>query len=329
MLFSRKNRSTSAKNAETTHQASSPGFLQRLRSALGRTRSALAEGVSELIPTGRKIDEDLIEELEFLLLGADLGVDATDQLIEGLNGRLKKRQLGDAQAVLDALRNDMRELLDPISVPFQLPDTGGETVSILICGVNGAGKTTSIGKLANQFKADGHSVMLAAGDTFRAAAIEQLQTWGERNDVAVVAQHTGADSASVVFDALESARAREVDVLIADTAGRLHTQVGLMQELEKVCRVMGKIDPAAPHERWLVIDAVTGQNALLQAKQFKNSVGLTGIIITKLDGTAKGGIVFAIATQLGIPIRFIGVGEGIDDLRPFDADEFIDALLSR
>lgn len=328
MLFSRKKKTTSDISPEPVDKPVKRGFFKRLRNALGRTRSALAEGVLELIPSGRKIDETLIEELEFLLLGADVGVDATDQLIGGLNGRLKKKQLGDAEAVLDALRNDMRELLAPVSVPFELPDGNDETFSILICGVNGAGKTTSIGKLAKQFTMAGRSVMLAAGDTFRAAAIEQLQSWGERNGVPVIAQHPGADSASVVFDALESARARHIDVLLADTAGRLHTQAGLMQELEKVSRVMGKIDPSAPHERWLIIDAVTGQNALLQADQFKKAVGLTGIIITKLDGTAKGGIVFAIAAQLGIPIRFIGVGEGVDDLRPFDADDFIDALLS-
>ena len=326
MLFSRKKKP----EVDSADQSGSrPGVFGRLRNALSRTRSAISDSVADLLGSGRQIDENLLEEIEYVLLGADLGVDVSDRLIEGLKKRLKRKQLADAQAVFSALREDMLELLAPVSAPFELPEPTADTYSILICGVNGAGKTTTIGKLARRFQGAGRSVVLAAGDTFRAAAIEQLQAWGERNGIPVVAQHPGADSASVVFDALESARARQVDILIADTAGRLHTQSGLMQELEKVSRVMGKLDPDAPHERWLVIDAVTGQNALVQAREFAQAVALTGVIVTKLDGTAKGGILLAIALELALPIRFIGVGEGLEDLRPFDPEEFVDALLAR
>ena len=323
MLFSRKK--------EPAAESSDPppkGVFGRLRSALSRTRSAISDGVADLFRSGRRIDESLLEEIEYVLLGADLGVDVSERLIDGLSRRLKRKQLADAPAVFQALRDDMLELLEPVSAPFVLPSKGSTTFSILVCGVNGAGKTTTIGKLARLFKSDGRSVVLAAGDTFRAAAIEQLQAWGERNDIPVVAQHTGADSASVVYDALESARARQTDVLIADTAGRLHTQGGLMQELEKVSRVMSKLDPSAPHETLLVLDAVTGQNALAQASHFRDSVGISGLVLTKLDGTAKGGMIFSVAEQLQTPIRYIGVGESVDDLRPFDHEEFVDALLA-
>ena len=324
MLFSRK-------KAEPGEAQEPPGqgLFGRLRDALSRTRSALADGVAELFQGERKIDGDLLDEVESLLLSSDMGVEVTERLIEGLNVRLRRKALADSTAVFEALREDMLELLRPVEQPLEVPNGAVGTFSILVCGVNGAGKTTTIGKLAHRLKASGHSVMLAAGDTFRAAAIEQLQAWGERNQVTVVAQAQGADSASVVYDALESARSKHIDVLIADTAGRLHTQAGLMQELMKVRRVMAKVDPQAPHERLLVIDAITGQNALVQAQEFLEAVDLTGIVVTKLDGSAKGGIVFAIAHRLRIPIRFIGVGEGVDDLREFEAEEFVDALLSQ
>ena len=267
-------------------------------------------------------------EIETHLLLADVGVEATQAIVADLTQRLARKQLGDADALFSALKENMRILLEPISKPLVVPDSISPFV-ILMVGVNGVGKTTTIGKLAKRFQMQGHSVMLAAGDTFRAAAVEQLQEWGKRNKIPVIAQQSGADSASVIYDAVQAAKARGNDILIADTAGRLHTQSNLMEELKKVKRVIAKLDDQAPHEVMLVVDAGTGQNALSQAIQFNQAVSVTGITLTKLDGTAKGGIIFAIAKTLGIPIRFIGVGEGIDDLREFHANEFVEALLSR
>ena len=301
------------------------GLLARLKAGLARTRANLTDALGDLLSGKRQIDDDLLEELETLLLTADVGVEATRRIIDDLTAQVRRKTLSDPVALGGALREQLADILRGIeSAEKQSADD--RPLVILMVGINGAGKTTTIGKLARRFKDDGQRVMLAAGDTFRAAAVEQLQTWGERNDIPVVAQTTGADAASVIFDALEAASARNVDVLIADTAGRLHTKSNLMDELAKISRVMKKIDADAPHEVLLVVDAGTGQNALNQAIEFHNTVGLTGIILTKLDGTAKGGIIFAIAEQLGVPIRYIGVGEGIDDLRPFDADEFVKAL---
>ncbi len=313
-------------NEQTKEQADSkPGLFGRLRAGLKRTRSGLTEGIASLLSGRRQIDDDLLEELETRLLVADVGVEATRTIIQDLTGRVARKRLGDADALMAALKEDMRAMLEPVSVPLQIPDSDKPFV-LLMVGINGAGKTTTIGKIARRLQNEGCKVMLAAGDTFRAAAVEQLQVWGERNDIPVVAQQQGADAASVIYDALQAARARGIDVLIADTAGRLHTQSNLMEELKKIKRVLQKLDPEAPHEIMLVVDAGTGQNALNQAQQFNEAVGLTGITLTKLDGTAKGGIIFAIASRLGIPIRFIGVGESIEDLRPFDAGEFVDAL---
>ncbi|QVL51425.1 MAG: signal recognition particle-docking protein FtsY [Thiocapsa sp.] len=303
------------------------GVFSRLRERLTRTRETLGEGLGTLFIGRKRIDDDLMEELETLLLTADVGVPTTARIMEDLASRVKRKALADPQALLRALKGELRAVLQAADAPVRQPAPGRPQV-ILMVGVNGAGKTTTIGKLAKRLQEEGNSVILAAGDTFRAAAVEQLQAWGERNRVSVVAQQTGADSASVIFDALQAATARGADVLIADTAGRLHTKSNLMEELSKVARVMKKIDPEAPHEVMLVVDATTGQNALSQAIHFHQAIGLTGITLTKLDGTAKGGILFAIADRLKLPIRFIGVGETIDDLRPFDADEFLDALLS-
>ncbi|MCX4188579.1 signal recognition particle-docking protein FtsY [Methylophaga sp. OBS4] len=308
--------------------AEQPGLFGRLKQGLSRTSTKLTEGFATLVLGRKTIDDDLLDELETQLLTADLGVDATTAIINDLTQRVARKQLGDAEALFNAMREDMINILQPSCQPLKLPDSPDPFV-ILMVGINGVGKTTTIGKLAKQFQQQGKSVMLAAGDTFRAAAVEQLQVWGERNNIPVVAQHSGADSASVIFDALQAAKARNIDILIADTAGRLHTQSNLMEELKKVKRVMGKIDQTAPHEIMLVLDAGTGQNALQQAQQFNQAVGLTGITLTKLDGTAKGGIIFAIANKTGLPIRFIGVGEKIDDLRQFDATDFVDALLGR
>ncbi|HEY0634172.1 MAG TPA: signal recognition particle-docking protein FtsY [Gammaproteobacteria bacterium] len=280
----------------------------------------------ELVSLSKKIDDELLEELETRLLTADLGVEATQTIIGDLTRRVARNQLADSEALFAALREDMTALLAPSSQPLAIPADVRPFV-ILMVGINGAGKTTTIGKLAKRLQNEGKSVMLAAGDTFRAAAVEQLQVWGERNDIPVIAQHSGADSASVIFDAVQAARARNIDVVIADTAGRLHTQSNLMEELKKIRRVIAKLDERAPHEVLLVLDAGTGQNALNQAQQFHQAVNVSGIVLTKLDGTAKGGIIFAIARKLGLPIRFIGVGEQIDDLRVFDANEFVDALL--
>jgi fused signal recognition particle receptor len=303
------------------------GVFSRLRERLSRSRAQLGDGIGTLFAGRKRIDDDLMEELETILLTADVGVATTARIMADLTTRVKRKSLSDPQALLQALKAELRAILLAADSPVRQPAPGRPQV-VLMVGVNGAGKTTTIGKLAKRLQEEGNTVILAAGDTFRAAAVEQLQAWGERNRVTVVAQQSGADSASVIFDALQAATAREADVLIADTAGRLHTKANLMEELAKVARVLKKIDPEAPHEVMLVVDATTGQNALNQALHFHQAIGLTGITLTKLDGTAKGGILFAIADRLKVPIRFIGVGETIDDLRPFNADEFLDALLS-
>ncbi len=296
----------------------------RLRTQLQKTRGSLG-GVLSSLSFGQKSKQDLLEDVEANLLMADIGMETTTEIIRHLTASLERDQLKDGEALSQALKENLFEMLQPCSQPLQIPNQDGPFV-ILVVGVNGAGKTTSIGKLAHRLQAQGHSVMLAAGDTFRAAAVEQLQAWGERNNVQVVAQHSGADSASVIFDALQSAKAKGIDVLIADTAGRLHTKSNLMDELKKIKRIMGKLDESAPHEVLLILDAGTGQNALSQARLFNEAVNLTGLALTKLDGTAKGGVIFALANQLRVPIRFIGIGEGIADLQDFDARSFVDAL---
>ena len=301
----------------------------RLRDALKRTRTGLTARITELFARQRAVSGELVEEIEDLLLAADVGINATTQIVADLSQRLARKQLVDPEAVFSALRDNMLAILEPVSQPLTLPNNVPQPFVILMVGVNGTGKTTTIGKLASRLRAEERSVVLAAGDTFRAAAIEQLQSWGERVGAPVIAQQIGADSASVIYDALHSAKARGLDALIADTAGRLHTQLNLMEELKKVRRVIGKLDPSAPHETLLVLDAGTGQNALAQARQFHQAVQVSGIALTKLDGTAKGGIVIAIARELALPIRFIGVGESAEDLRPFEASEFVDALLER
>jgi len=300
----------------------------RLKSQLGKTRTGLGAALSVVTFANRKIDQDLLEDIETSLLMADVGMDVTTEIIAKLEESVEKHQLQDVDALSGILKQQLFELLEPVSQPLVIPEKQGPYV-ILVVGVNGAGKTTTIGKLAQRLQQQGHSVMLAAGDTFRAAAVEQLQVWGERNKIHVVAQHTGADSASVIFDAVQSAQAKGIDVLIADTAGRLHTKSNLMEELKKIKRIIGKLDDTAPHEVLLVLDAGTGQNALSQAEHFNKAVELTGLALTKLDGTAKGGIIFALAKQSGIPIRFLGVGEGINDLQDFNAKHFIDALFNQ
>ncbi len=299
--------------------------FERIKKGLGKTRASLTGGLADMFSVGKKIDEDLLEEIETSLLMADVGVTATSEIIESLTEKLERNQLKDGEALRKALREELHGLLKDVTKPLEI-DSGKAPYVILVVGVNGVGKTTTIGKLTRKFQSEGKSVMLAAGDTFRAAAVEQLQVWGERNDVPVIAQHTGADSASVIFDAIESAKARGTDILIADTAGRLQNKDNLMNELTKVVRVMKKLDESAPHEVMLVLDAGTGQNALSQAQVFQQAVGVSGITLTKLDGTAKGGIVFAIARQLQLPIRYIGVGEQAEDLRTFDAETFVSAL---
>jgi fused signal recognition particle receptor len=313
-------------DGESEGEAGTPGFFSRLRRGLGRTSENLVHGMGTLFLGRKEIDEDLLEELESRLLLADVGVEATRDIIDHLTERVSRNELTHAEGLQAALRDELLALLKPCEQNLEV--TAGKPFVILMVGVNGVGKTTTIGKMAKRYMDEGRSVMLAAGDTFRAAAVEQLQVWGERNGVPVIAQHTGADSASVLFDAVQAAQARDVDVLIADTAGRLHNKDNLMEELKKVVRVMGKLDPDAPHEVMLVLDAGTGQNALSQAAHFQQWVGVSGISLTKLDGTAKGGVIFAIAKKLGLPIRFIGVGEAVDDLRPFQAREFIDALFA-
>ena len=319
---------------DTADQASASaekkkGFFSRLATGLSKTRSGFSDGVANLLLGKKEIDDDLLEDLETQLVMADVGVEATREIMAKLTERVGRKELTDSDALFEALIKELQDILAPCEQPLVINTDSHKPYVILMVGINGVGKTTTIGKLAKQFQAKGKSVMLAAGDTFRAAAVEQLQVWGDRNDVPVIAQHTGADSASVLYDALEAATARGTDILIADTAGRLHTKDNLMGELEKVVRVMKKIDPEAPHEVMLVLDAGTGQNAINQAVHFQKSVGVTGLTLTKLDGTAKGGVIFALAKQLGLPVRFIGIGEGINDLRPFDANDFTRALFDK
>ena len=314
--------------AEVKSQAENKaGFLDRLKQGLSKTSASIGEGMASLFLGKKAIDDDLLEELETRLLTADVGVEATTVIIQSLTQKVARKQLTDSGALYQALQEELAAMLRPVAKPLVIEPSKKPFV-ILVVGVNGAGKTTTIGKLAKKLQLEGKKVMLAAGDTFRAAAVEQLQVWGERNQVTVIAQHTGADSASVIFDAVQAATARGMDVLIADTAGRLHTKDNLMEELKKVRRVIGKLDDTAPHEVLLVLDAGTGQNAISQAKQFNQTVNLTGLALTKLDGTAKGGVIFALAKQFGIPIRYIGVGEGIDDLRTFEAESFVQALFA-
>jgi len=317
-----------APQQQPQEKPSGGGFFARIRQGLSRTRSQLGDGLASLFMGAKTIDEDLFEELETQLLMADVGVEATSVIMKELTDTVTRKDLKDPQALYAALRECLANLIQPCTAPLEIPEQDTPFV-ILMVGVNGAGKTTTIGKLTKRFQAQGKTVLLAAGDTFRAAAVEQLQTWGERNNVPVVAQHTGADSASVIFDAVQSAQAKGVDVVIADTAGRLQNKGHLMDELSKVVRVMQKLDDSAPHEVMLVLDAGTGQNALSQATLFGEAVGVSGVTLTKLDGTAKGGVIFALAQQSALPIRFIGVGEQADDLRPFDANEFIDALFEQ
>lgn len=310
----------SAPGAAPAAAPGKPGWRERLRN------SAFARSFGGLFSRNPKLDDDLLDEIETALLTADVGVTATAQLIESLRKRMKSREFADANALLAALRAELIAMLAPVAKPLDI-DRNTRPFTILTVGVNGVGKTTTIGKLAHRFKSEGRSLMLAAGDTFRAAAVAQLQAWGERNGVAVVAQGQNADAASVAFDALQAAKSRGIEVLIADTAGRLHTQQGLMAELSKIKRVLGKLDGEAPQEVLMVIDGTTGQNALSQLRQFHAAAGVTGLVVTKLDGTAKGGVVFALAREFGIPIRFAGIGERPEDLRVFDAEAFVDALL--
>ncbi len=304
------------------------GFFQRIKQGLSRTSSNLSNGLANLLLGKKEIDEELLEEIETLLLTADIGIEATSEIIDELTASIERKQLTDGDAVYMALQRHLSQILQPVEQRLQI-DSSKQPYVILVVGVNGVGKTTTIGKLAKHLQSEGKKVVLAAGDTFRAAAVEQLQAWGERNNVPVIAQHTGADSASVIFDGLQAAKSRGADVVIADTAGRLHNKSNLMDELSKVKRVMAKIDDTAPHEVLLVLDAGTGQNAINQAEQFNDSVGVSGLVLTKLDGTARGGIIFALSKRFNIPVRFIGVGEAADDLQPFAADAFIDALFDR
>jgi len=313
--------------APVAAEAAKTGFFARLKQGLSKTSASIGEGMASLFLGKKAIDDDLLDEIETRLLTADVGVEATSAIVQNLTQKVARKQLADADALYKSLQDELAALLRPVEQPLKI-ESQTKPYVILVVGVNGAGKTTTIGKLAKKLQLEGKKVMLAAGDTFRAAAVEQLQVWGERNQIPVIAQHTGADSASVIFDAVQAAKARNVDVLIADTAGRLHTKDNLMEELKKVRRVIGKLDAEAPHEVLLVLDAGTGQNAISQAKYFNQSVELTGLALTKLDGTAKGGVIFALAKQFNIPIRFIGVGEGIDDLRTFEADSFVKALFA-
>ena len=314
-------------SAKKEDAAPRQGFIKRLRARLNRGDSWLTYDLANLAPGG-KIDEDVLEELESLLVMADVGIATTERIIGDLQARLKRKELKDVDALRASLRASLQSILEPVARPLEITRQEGPFV-VLMVGVNGAGKTTTIGKLARRFQDEGHSVMLAAGDTFRAAAVEQLQTWGERNGVPVVAQQPGADPAAVVFDAWEAAKSRDIDILLADTAGRLQNQKGLMDELEKVKRVISRRDESAPHEIMLVLDASQGQNALVQAEKFHEALGLTGITVTKLDGTAKGGILLAVADRLHVPVRFIGIGESAEDMQAFDAGEFADALMAK
>lgn len=314
-------------SSKTAERPAKQGLWARLRDGLKKTSANIGEGLANVF-VGKEIDDELFEDLETQLLMADVGVETTRKIITELTNHASRKDLKDADRLFDRLKEYLGEIIAPVSKPLLLEQQNGPTV-ILMVGVNGVGKTTTIGKLAQQFQREGKSVMLAAGDTFRAAAVEQLQVWGERNNIPVIAQHTGADSASVIFDAVTAAKSRNVDVLIADTAGRLQNKANLMEELKKIVRVMKKIDADAPHEIMLTLDAGTGQNAISQAKLFNQAVGITGLVMTKLDGTAKGGVIFALADQFAIPIRYIGVGEQLDDLRAFEGGEFIDALFAQ
>ena len=313
-------------NTQTKSEPNNSSQESNLATRLAKTRRGFADKMADFLLGKKELDENMLDELETSLISADVGIDASTKIIESLHQRLSRKALSDSESLHLAITEIMQEILLPCEQNL-LIDHNHQPYVILVVGTNGAGKTTSIGKLAHHFQQQGKSVLLAAGDTFRAAAVEQLQEWGKRNNVTVTSQGTGADPASVVFDAIESAKSKNIDVVIADTAGRLHTQSNLMEELKKIKRVMGKIDASAPHETLLVLDGSFGQNALQQAQQFHEMLGLTGLAVTKLDGTAKGGILFAIANQLKLPIRFIGVGEGINDLQPFIAKEFIEALL--
>ncbi|MHC8317272.1 signal recognition particle-docking protein FtsY [Pseudomonas sp. LB3P31] len=308
-------------------EESKAGFFARLKQGLSKTSASIGEGMASLFLGKKIIDDELLEDIETRLLTADVGVEATSVIIQRLTQKVARKELTDADALYKSLQAELAAMLKPVEQPLKI-NSQNKPFVILVVGVNGAGKTTTIGKLAKKLQLEGKKVMLAAGDTFRAAAVEQLQVWGERNKIPVIAQHTGADSASVIFDAVQAAKARGIDVLIADTAGRLHTKDNLMEELKKVRRVISKLDADAPHEVLLVLDAGTGQNAINQAKQFNQTVELTGLALTKLDGTAKGGVIFALAKQFGLPIRYIGVGEGIDDLRTFEAEPFVQALFA-
>ncbi|MBT4160019.1 MAG: signal recognition particle-docking protein FtsY [Gammaproteobacteria bacterium] len=303
------------------------GFFARLKSGLSKTRSKLSEGLQDVFLGAKSLDDELMEDIEAILLSSDVGVTVTQEILDELTQKISRKELTDGEAVFQQLQAHLTSILKPVEQVFEVG--GASPFVILMVGVNGAGKTTTIGKLAKRLQNEGHSVMLAAGDTFRAAAVEQLKVWGDRNDVPVVAQETGADAASVIFDALSAAKARKVDVLIADTAGRLQNKKNLMDELAKINRVMKKIDGTAPHEIMLVLDAATGQNAISQASEFFEAVDVSGLTLTKLDGTAKGGVIFAIARQLALPIRFVAVGEKIEDLRPFSAEDFVSALFQR
>ncbi|MDX2164159.1 MAG: signal recognition particle-docking protein FtsY [Gammaproteobacteria bacterium] len=302
-------------------------MLQRLKQSLKRTRALFTQSLATLFLGKKHIDDELFETLETLLLTSDVGVETTQNIMKHLTTQVSRRELKDPTALLQSLQTLLIDLLQPYDVPLTVDGTSKPFV-ILFIGINGAGKTTTIGKLAKKLQSENHKVMLAAGDTFRAAAVEQLKAWGEKNGISVVAQGSGSDSAAVIFDALQSANAKNIDVLLADTAGRLHTQNHLIEELKKIKRVIGKLDPTAPHETLLILDASIGQNGFAQAKQFHEALGVTGLVVTKMDGTAKGGILFSIAQQLKLPIRFIGMGEGIDDLQPFDAKEFVEAILA-
>jgi fused signal recognition particle receptor len=322
------NTAGSTGNASTDAIGARPGLFQRLRQKLNRGNSWLTYDLANLLPGGGEIDAQVLDELESRLITADVGVATTERILEGLRRQVARKELDNLDALLAALRVELLAILRPAAIPLTIaPAT--KPFAMLVVGVNGAGKTTTIGKLARHFKEAGLNVMLAAGDTFRAAAVEQLQIWGQRNDVPVIAQATGADPAAVAFDAMQAAKARNIDVLLTDTAGRLHTQSNLMEELKKVRRVMGRVDATAPHEVLLVLDASQGQNALQQARLFNDALGVTGVVLTKLDGTAKGGIVLALASTLPIPIRFIGIGEAAEDFAVFDAEAFVDALLKR
>ena len=312
---------------EQTEPVKKLSLFERVKQGLARTGKPLSTGLGTLLLGKKSIDDEVLEELETLLLTADIGVEATEEIIDTLTEKVARKQLADGDALQSELKRLLRALLEPVQKPLVIEPQHKPAV-ILVVGVNGVGKTTTIGKLAKRFQSEGKSVMLAAGDTFRAAAVEQLQTWGERNSVQVVAQHTGADSASVIFDGLQSAQSKGIDILIADTAGRLHNKDNLMEELAKVKRVMAKLDEHAPHEVLLVLDAGTGQNAVSQLDQFRETAGVTGLALTKLDGTARGGVIFALSKKHQIPVRYIGVGEGIDDLQPFNAEQFVDALFS-